>query len=53
MDKDMLESILDKKLNPLNDRITEMNHKVDEAMKSISFISSQYDEILLKEEVPV
>ena len=37
-----------RRLNPLNDRITEMNHKVDEAMKSISFISSQYDEILLK-----
>ena len=35
-------------LGPLNDRITEMNHKVNEALKSIYFISSQYDEILLK-----
>jgi hypothetical protein len=48
MDKKTLEAILDKKLDPINVKVRETNLAVEDLMKSIKFMSSQYDDMIKK-----
>jgi predicted nuclease with TOPRIM domain len=48
VDQQLLESILEKKLSPLNTKIIDLNRTVEDVMKTIQFISSKYDEIAQK-----
>lgn len=41
-----LESMLDKKLNPLNTRISELSKIVEDVLRNVTFISAQYDSIV-------
>ena len=48
MDKETMERILDKKLGSLNSKMDEVTTSIEETMKTVKFISKQYDEILIK-----
>ena len=48
MEMDKLEQLFDRKLTPLLAKFDQLNIKVDDAMKSLSFLSEKYDEIITK-----